>query len=159
MTGQQPPLGLADAWLLAALTERGGRPVSLRELVHDYDWLNRDVPTFDSLSYGLARLVGAGLATATGAGAALRLRPTPRALEIRRAIPGHPIPDIARSLGATDDPNEDRSRGPLCGLAPGDLATAVASHSAWVDRLGIPFVALARVIIRWQSRGRPRDIP
>jgi hypothetical protein len=60
-----PRLSRADAWLLAALTERShdGRSVTLQEFVHDADWLGRMIPTFDEMSFGLPRLISAGFMT------------------------------------------------------------------------------------------------
>src|SRR3954452_970323 len=60
-----PRLNRSDAWLLAALTQgsHDGRPVTLQRFVHDADWLNRQIPTFDEVSYGLPRLLAAGFLT------------------------------------------------------------------------------------------------
>jgi hypothetical protein len=62
LDGTYPLLTRSDAWLLAALTERShdGHSVNLRDLVHDADWLNRAIPTYDEISFGLPRLVAAG---------------------------------------------------------------------------------------------------
>jgi hypothetical protein len=49
------PLTRSDAWLLAALAEgsHDGRAVKLWELLSDCDYLNRAIPTFDELSFGI----------------------------------------------------------------------------------------------------------
>ena len=59
VTAWLPPLTRSDAWLLAAITE-SGRPVDLGGLIHDADWVNRLIPTFDELSYGIPRLASHG---------------------------------------------------------------------------------------------------
>jgi hypothetical protein len=150
------PLTLTDAWLLAALTESGGRDVSLRALVHDYDWLEREIPSFDELSYGLPRLIAAGLAAVHGHGRQLRLRATPKAMALRRSIPGHPISAIARLVGATADAGGgDRSLGRLAALDRDELASAVRTHGRRVMRWSAPFVAASWVIAWLQGRRQP----
>ena len=151
-------LTIGDAWLLAALTEANGRAVRLRDFVHDYDWLNRAVPTFDEVSFGLPRIVARGLGSVSGEGRNLRLAATPLGLDVRRSVVGHPIPAIADAIGARDEGPEDRSRGRLPGLSQQDLADAAKAHAAWVRRWSRPFVVLASIIVWWQNRRRPRDI-
>jgi hypothetical protein len=55
-----PPLTRTDAYIAAALSESDGRRVDLQSLIHDFDWLNRAIPTFDQLSYGIPRLMANG---------------------------------------------------------------------------------------------------
>ncbi len=92
-----PALTRSDAWLLAALTEgsRGGHPVTLAKFVHDADWLNRAIPTFDEISFGFPRLVGHGLMTVDG----LRLRATPRAIALRTSIRGGALGSVLNGVG------------------------------------------------------------
>lgn len=151
-------LTTGDAWLLAALTEANGREVSLRDVVHDYDWLNRAVPSFDAVSFGLPRIVAAGLGSVSGEGRNLRLAATPLGLSVRRSVVGHPIPAIAEAINASQEVPEDRSRGRLHGLTAEDLADAAKAHATWVRHWGTPFVVLASVLVWWQNRRRPRDI-
>jgi hypothetical protein len=152
----EPPLTRSDAWLLAALTEgsRDGRPVSLRDLVHDADWLNRRIPTFDQISYGLPRLVAAGFATVDG----YRFRATPKAIALRRtlkSLPSDGLSDVIvrmeAALGAKPYPepeDEDRSLGRLSGFEPVDLEIAVRKHGEWVKRWSRPLVAAAWALSR-----------
>jgi hypothetical protein len=81
-----PRLTDADGWLLAALTESSGRLVPLFNLVHDYDWLNRAIPTFDDLSFGMPRLVAAGYAIVSESPSGeLLFGVTPEAMRLRRS--------------------------------------------------------------------------
>jgi len=118
-----PALTRSDAWLLASLTEgsRAGQPVTLAKFVHDADWLNRAIPTFDKLSFGLPRLVAHGLMTVDG----LRLRATPRAIALRKSIRGGTLVSVPNGVGervgARPYPKpevEDRWLGRLQGLGP-----------------------------------------
>ena len=144
----------ADARLVAALTESSGRPVTLRDLVHDYDWINRAVPTFEELSFGMPRIVAAGYAmVGTSRSGELVFRATPEALRLRRAASGNPVDAIATALEA-GGAGEDRSLGRLPGLTQEGFDAAVAAHGAWVARWSRPFVVVARLLARWRSRRR-----
>lgn len=158
-----PPLNRADAWLLAALTEssREGRPVTLRELVHDADWLNRSIPTFDELSFGLPRLMTAGFLTVhQDAATGVRFEATPKATRLRSSVKGKTLGDtlmgMEQAVGAVvypaAEPPEDRSLGPLPGLQPEDLGAAVQAHGEWVERWSKPFVVAGRLLTKWQNR-------
>jgi len=151
--------------LLAAVTERSrnGRPIRLRDLVHDADWLDRAIPTFDELSYGLPRLIQAGYVTVeTGPRDGLLFRATAQATEVRRSLKPRRLGDVVigfeREVGtvayAGKEPPEDRSLGRLPGLKPDDLDAAVKEHAAWVARWSWPLVIVARALTRWQNRGR-----
>jgi len=158
-----PPLTRSDAWLLAALTEGGHyrRGITLRELVHDADWLNRLIPVFDELSFGLPRLVAAGFLTVgNDAKRGLIFRATPKATRLRRTVKaktlGGVLAGIGQAVGAAPypepEPAEDRSLGRLPGLDPGDLETAIREHGESVERWSRPFVAAAHALSKWQNR-------
>lgn len=134
-----PALTRSDAWLLAALTEgsHDGRRVTLPKFVHDADWLNRAIPTFDEISFGFPRLVAHGLMRVNG----LTFRATPQAIALRKLVKGGTLGDVplemAAAVGARPYPEpetEDRSLGRLAGLGPSDLEAAVREHSAWMER-------------------------
>jgi RimJ/RimL family protein N-acetyltransferase len=147
-----PRLTEADGWLVAALTESSGRLVPLPNLIHDYDGLNRAIPTFDELSFGIPRLVAAGLASVGESSAGeLVVAATPEAMRLRRSAKGHPVQAIGAALQAMVG-QEDRSLGRLSGLTSEALDAAVAEHSSWVGRWSRPLVFLARLLSRWQGR-------
>ena len=160
---EEPPLlTRADARLLAALTEssREGRPVTLGELVHDADWLNRSIPTFAEMSFGLPRLIAAGFMTVeAGTPPGLRFQATPKATRLRASVNAHSLGDLLvgmeQAVGAAVYPApesaEDRSLGPLPGLQSEDLEAAIKAHGEWVDRWAKPFVAAARLLTKWQN--------
>ena len=149
-----PRLTQRDAELLAALTESSGRRVRLHELVHDYDWLNRAIPTFDELSYGMQRLVAAGFASVrSGRDRELDFQATPDAVRLRKAVTGHPASGMSAAIDA-DAGSGDRSLGRLPGLTPEALHEAVRAHASWVGRRSRPFLALARVLGWWQRGNR-----
>ena len=159
-----PRLNRADAWLLAALTEgsHDGRPVTLQDFVHDADWLNRLIPTFDEMSFGLPRLIAAGYMTVgEDVKSGLVFRATPKAIMLRKSIdrrPGSVIQGVEQAVGALPygqaEPEGDRSLGRLPGLAQEDVTAAVEAHGAWVARWSKPFVAAAQLLTRWQNRDR-----
>ena len=159
-----PALTRADAWLLAAFTEGSspGRPVRLRDLVHDADWLNRAIPTFDEMSFGLRRLVAAGfLVIQTDRKGGLRFEATPTATSLRRSLRPNRlgvIEAMGEAVGATPypspEPAEDRSLGPLAGLDAASLEKAIRQHGEWVERWSKPFMVAARALVWWQNRKR-----
>lgn len=148
-----PPLTLTDSWLLAAVTE-GGRSSTLQQFVHDCDWLNRAVPTFDEASFGLARLVAHGFIEISGHGPSLRLTATGPAKALRNGVAAQPVGVVAAMenamrplFGASDD----RSLGRVDGLTASDWDRAVSGHARWVERWSRPLVGLARLLSRWQK--------
>jgi len=160
---EHPPLTRSDAWLLAALTEgsHDGRAVRLRDLVHDADWLNRLIPTFDEMSFGLPRLVAAGfLIVGYDAKDHLVFRATLKATRLRRSVKartlGNVLAGVGLAVGTTPypepEPAEDRSLGRLPGLERVDLETAVRQHGESVERWSRPLVAAAQALSRWQNR-------
>jgi hypothetical protein len=155
MNTSSPRLTEQDGWLLAALTESAGRLVSLRNLVHDFDWLNRAIPTFDELSFGMARLAAAGYAIVSPSPSGeLLFRATPEAMRLRKSATGHPVEAIPAAIGAHHGSDEDRSLGRLPGLTPEALVSAVAAHASWVERWSRPLIRLAR-LLAWRQ-GPPR---
>jgi hypothetical protein len=170
---RRPALTRSDAWLLAALTEgsHDGRPVTLPKFVHDADWLNRDIPTFDEISFGFPRLLAHGLMTVDG----LRFRAPPRAIALRKSIKagtlGGVLMEMAENVGARPYPEpevEDRSLGELPGLIPPDLDAAVRKHSEsmepWIrvisgtiraaELVSRPLLAAKRGVRRIRARRR-----
>jgi hypothetical protein len=142
----------ADASLVAALTESSGRLVPLQNLVHDYDWLNRAIPTFDEVSFGVPRLVAEGYATVSASSSGdLLIGATSAAMRLRREATGSPVAAIAAAVGASRAVAEDRSLGRLTGLTPEALDSAVAAHGSWVDRWSRPFTFLARLLAKGQG--------
>lgn len=160
-TSPLPRLTRSDAYLLAAATESGGRPVDLQGLVHDFDWLNRDIPTFDALSYGIPRLVAHGFLHVTlDDRARFRFAATPSARGLRRQIKARTLGDVVdgmtRLVGAKRWPEpemeEDRSLGRLSGLTSTDVDVAVDQHQRWGERWSKPLMALSRVVMWWVNR-------
>jgi hypothetical protein len=162
-TGSHPPLTRSDAWLLAALTEgsHDGRPVKLRDFVHDADWLNRAIPTFDETSFGLPRLIAAGfLVVGYDPKEGLVFRATPKATKLRASVKAKSLGDVlngvVEAVGAAPDPEpelaEDRSLGRLPGLEADALDTAVREHGEWIERWSKPFIAVAHALSKWQNR-------
>jgi hypothetical protein len=164
-----PPLTRSDAWLLAALTEgpRRARALTLQEFVGAADWLNRLIPTFDEVSYGVQRLVAAGFVTVDGltvqaTAEAKRLRGT-----VRRSSLGGVLHAMEKAVGAPrygePEPPEDRSLGRWPALHEADLDRAIREHSARVERLARPILFAARVgnklgeqLVRIRDRRRRR---
>jgi hypothetical protein len=160
-----PRLNRADAWLLAALTEGSpdGRRMTLREFVNDADWLMRGIPTFDEMSFGLPRLIGAGFLTVGyDVKAGIVFRATPKATALRKSVKAKTLGDVltgvAEAVGADPypdpEPPEDRSLGRLPGLEVEDLEVAIREHSELVERWAKPFVAVAHALAKWQNRNR-----
>jgi hypothetical protein len=119
-----PRLTHGDAWIVAALCEAGRDwPVRLRDLIHNADWLNRAILTFDEVSYGLPRLEAAGLVEVTPGADGPRVRPTKAARGLRKTIKadtlGGVLAGAAAAVGAPPYPepeSEDRTLGRLTGL-------------------------------------------
>jgi hypothetical protein len=158
-------LNRSDAWLLAALTEgsHDGRAVTLQDFVHDADWLNRQIPTFDEMSYGVPRLIEAGFMTVgQDVKKGIVFRATPKATQLRKSVKAGTLGGVLEGVGNAvgtlpyrgPEPPEDRSLGRLAGLEPDDLDAAIEAHGAWVDRWSRPFVAAAQALTKWQNRNR-----
>jgi hypothetical protein len=161
-TGSHPPLTRSDAWLLAALTEgsHDGRPVNLRDFVNDADWLNRLIPTFDEMSFGLPRLVAAGyLVVGYDPKERLVFRATPKATKLRGSVKAKSLGDVLMgvgdAVGAAPYPErepEDRSLGRLPGLESDALDTAIQEHGERIERWSQPFIAAAHALTKGQNR-------
>lgn len=152
MTTPVPRLTEADTWLVAALTESSGRPVPLRNLIHDFDWLNRATPSYDDLSFGIPRLVAAGYAVVSKSPSGdLLFAGTAESMRLRRSAKGHAAVAIHAALRSATGPVEDRSLGRLPGLTPEALDAAVAAHWSWIDRWSRPLVAIARLLAKRQG--------
>lgn len=157
-----PRLTRSDAYLLAALTESGGRGVDLPSLLHDYDWLNRDIPTFDELSFGIPRLVAHGYAeVGRNNRGELRFRATRSAHALRRSIDarartiGDVVIAMATIVGTAPYPEpevEDRALGRLDELRQDDLDLARQKYGAWMARWSRPLIAMARLVGWWVNR-------
>jgi hypothetical protein len=158
-----PALTESDAWLFAALTERPhpDRPVNLRDFVDNADWLNRAIPTFDEMSFGLPRLAAAGLLVVEqDANEGLVLRATTKAIKLRRLMKakalGDDLQDIDEAIRAAAHPEpervEDRSLGRLPGLGADDLDAAIREHGERIEELSKPYIAIAQGAIRRQKR-------
>lgn len=59
--GIAPAFAPTDGVLFLALTWGAGRPATLAEVLHLYDFVNREIPSADELDGGLNRLLAAGL--------------------------------------------------------------------------------------------------
>jgi hypothetical protein len=141
----------ADASLLMALTESGGgRARLLRDLIGDYDWLERGIPTFDEASFGLPRLAAARYLDVGRTGDGLiTVRATARARALRASIRattlGGVLSAAAVVVGAAPYPEpevEDRHLGRLAGLDAWAWEAEVdAYHSAFTRELGACLIA------------------
>ena len=133
----------SDAWLLAAIAEHSpsGSAQKLQEFVHDCDWLNRSLPTFDEVSFGLQRLSQAGyVELERELGKILRLKATPQATQL-----GERVHAAASTLGDVLDgfnkelatPSylepeiEDRSLGRLPDFREDEWDAAVDAYGQW----------------------------
>lgn len=133
----------------------------LWELVSSADYLNRLLPTFDEVSYGLPRLAAAGyVETERDPAGELRLRATAAAVSLRRTIDRQRHRDLLTSfteaVGARSfpeaEPAPDRSLGRLTGLAEADFNLAIRRHAAFVRHWGKPLIAASRLVVRLLAR-------
>jgi hypothetical protein len=148
---------------LAALTEgsHDGRAVNLRDFVDAADWLNRLIPTFDEVSFGLPRLEAAGfLIVSKDPKAGLVFRATPEATKLRRSVKaktlGSVLNGVGEAVGAAPypqpEPAEDRSLGRLPGLDSDDLDVAIQEHAERVERWSKPLIAAAWALSKLLKR-------
>jgi hypothetical protein len=137
----EPRLARSDVWLLRVLgeTRRPEERTSLRELIERADFVERDVPTFDQISFGIPRLVAAGYITVE-AGA---FRATGKGIALRKSVQARTLGGVLREmiellglppLPSVDPVPEDRSLGRLAGLEPIDYDEAVAAYRAGFSR-------------------------
>src|SRR2546423_11425073 len=161
--GSHPPLTRSDAWLLAAIADgsHDGRPVTLRDFVNDADWLNRAIPTFDEVSFGLPRLIAAGYVTvAFDDAGALMFRANAKAINVRGSIEADALGGVLfamnEAVGTAPYPEperEDRSLGRLPSLTREEFDAAVRGNSEEMDRLSKPLLDAARALMRRRNRG------
>jgi hypothetical protein len=150
VVSQSPAFIRSDAWLLAAIAEHhpSGTAQKLQEFAHDCDWLNRSIPTFDEVSFGLRRLAAESYVTfERETGRVLRLRATPKTTELaariteQRKSPDGTLPSLSdhlsafgSALGCQPYPRkeiEDRSLGRLPDFEQLEWQKAVAAYDAW----------------------------
>jgi hypothetical protein len=133
-----PPLTRTDAYLLVAVTEaRRSGPISLGDLIGDYDYLDHSIPTFDDVNVGLRRLDASGYVAVGSLGGAITVQATPAARSLSANIvrkgPGGVLAGMVSAVGATPYPapeNEDRSLGRLEGLLPAVWTDDVRAYRA-----------------------------
>lgn len=129
---------------MAALTDgsHDGRPVNLRDFVNSADWLDRSIPTFDEMSFGLPRLVAGGfLVVGSDPTEGLVFRATPKATKLRRSVKAKSLGDVltgvGEGVGAVPypelEPAEDRSLGRLPGLESDALDMAIQEHGERIE--------------------------
>lgn len=131
-----PPLTRSDAWIVAALCETGrDRPMRLRDLIYQADWLNRSILSFDELSFGLPRLEAAGLVDVTQGidGPLVRATSEGRTLrgQVRAETLGGVLAGMAAAVGAPAYPEpetEDRSLGRLPRFSEAQWRAEVAGY-------------------------------
>jgi hypothetical protein len=172
VTEQPTPLTRSDAYLLAAASELNGkRPSRLRDLIANYDWLERGIPTFDEISFGFPRLIAAGfLEVGPSDTGEFVVHVTPKARALRSSITtksrGGFLGDTAVAIGAAPYPEpetEDRSRGRVPGLDTADWEAEVrAYHESSFTGLAkflaagsavVASVAVAAGIVRRRRKG------
>lgn len=149
------PLTRTDLVMLAAVTHRGSR--DLRDLFAEIDYLDRSELTFDQMSYGLGRLVAAGLVETVGSGPSLAIQPTAAAESLARHLaPGQF--DVVTALGqamhsaASRAPiRADQSR--LPGLTEEDFGVALAAKRAWWDKVSPKAKAMFETEVSRIQRG------
>jgi hypothetical protein len=122
-----PALVRSDIWILAALVIGAVQgPVEMQRLWENADYLMRRSLTFDEVSFGVPRLVAAGLAEVSAAkDTRLMLTATPKAVSLTKVDPNRGVIDMMFEwmdhFGCRPHPeheNEDRSLGRLSGLDP-----------------------------------------
>ena len=157
-SARQVALVRADSSLLAAATERS-KPQRLRDFLNSYDWLNRSVPLFDELSFGLRRLVAGGYIRVSKGNAGITIETTEAGARLgseardNAKTLGDVVIAMDRVLGCKPYPEpeiEDRSLGPLRGLTRDDYDVAVAEYGASMEKsvrvAGVAGSVLRRVI-------------
>jgi hypothetical protein len=137
-------------------------------MLESADWLNRGMPSFDVVSFGLQRLLVAGLVTIEHppeGGLFIRAVGIPVAVvragradyNRRRRVGlnvgslGDSVSAMSAAIGAEPDSDpEDRSLGRLPRFAAGDLTRAQAAYSDWLA------TTLAEVAAMVQQRATRR---
>lgn len=108
--------------------DRGGG-VSLERLVETWDAVDRSLPSWNDLSFGLPRLVTHGLVEVRAAAAALRIGASPHARSLARGswrdTPWDRLERSQAALAGVIGDGEDRALGRLAGLEEADLEAAI----------------------------------
>jgi hypothetical protein len=138
-----------DAQVLTAIPGKflWSRGISLEHFINNFDFENREMPTFDEASYGLARLMANGLITATHSPTrGIRLLATRKGVDLQKAAErfrrqtsrhrwariGERPAALAHLVGAPEWPEaevEDRSVGRMPRLDEKTWAQAVNENS------------------------------
>lgn len=127
------------------------RPIDLRDLIANYDWLDRSIPTFDEVSFGLPRLVAAGFVDVeTPEAGEIKVRATRKAQAVRATIKTHTLGGVLAEMGSAigapaygHPETEDRSLGRLAGFEQSAWdAEVLAYQESWGNALPKLFVGL-----------------
>lgn len=130
-----PQLTQLDAMVLDGLVaRRDQRWLRLDQLIDHIDWLDRWVPDFDEISYGLPRLIAAGHAEVRGQRGELMLRATPRAIALARANRSRFMGDAVGARPWGEQVPDDRTLGRLPGLDEATWDAAVRANREAFDR-------------------------
>jgi hypothetical protein len=124
-----------DGMLLDGLVaRRDSRWLRLDELIENIDWLDRWVPNFDEVSYGLPRLIAAGFGEVRGSGSDLRVRATPRAIDLARTSKTRFMGDVVAARPWGEEDAEDWSGGRMPGLDETTWSDAIRIRKEAFDR-------------------------
>jgi hypothetical protein len=128
------PLTASDVYIQAALVAGSGW-MGVAQIASAYDYFARSPISFDTLSFGAARLVANGLAEARNANGAFELR------AVESGLTGNPPGvgaidfafQLAEALGVrmVSDPGDQVSIGRVSGLTYTQYADAVAPTQKW----------------------------
>jgi DNA-binding MarR family transcriptional regulator len=164
--GYTGPLAKYDAVLMA-----GVRPgaQTLSDWLGTMAWDADSVPTsFEAVSYGLHRLVRAGLIQVErpdGRASSLRIRPTEAGMSLlRRARParyarGEVAERIEGEFAARSSLVGDRSLGPLPNLSLDEWNHEYRKWDREFARRATPWLALSRLLQRYLRWRHPSDFP
>ena len=150
-----PPLTISDVCILAA-TVNAGDLASIERLPGDYEYLMRAPLDFDALSYGIPRLVAAGLVELPqDTNSARTIRATARAISLYPKGLGaiDAVFKLAQTLGASeDDLTADLSLGRLEGLVPSQIEAPNSASARWRAKVPPEILARARQVSDRSSR-------
>lgn len=147
---------------MAAITESSwrGQPVRVWEVIHDADELHRDIPSFDDLSYGLARFEAAGyVAIERDDRGDVVLRSTAEGRRLRRRADKmrdsptavHGMIVALHEAGYPGAVLRHRHLGRLAGFEEDDYERAYREYHAWFSKASRPLLA---TMLRWEKVGR-----
>jgi hypothetical protein len=171
------PLTLTDAALLDIIAAWPfGLSISLPKLIENYDFEMREVPTFDEVSYGLARLMARGYITgAYSAKRGIRLKRTRAGEDLRKAAGRHrrtfsthrwprigeygvAIGDLIGAPRWPAEEVEDRSVGRLPNLARDVWDNEVEQYVKAGEKYIASAARVGRLMRRFLRWRRPGDI-